>query len=77
MKYQIIVEKISENMFLAYSPVMNNLRACGESLDATLADMRRGFLCYLHDPNAEMDVVVKSRAQNPDHSVQPDNGLMM
>lgn len=77
MKYQIVVEKINDSMFLAYSPVINNLWACGESLDATLADLRKGFLCFLHDPEAEMDVVVRSGKPNPEAIRADDSKYLM
>jgi predicted RNase H-like HicB family nuclease len=61
MKYQIFVEKQRDEQYLAYSPLMPHLRASATSLDGVLADIHQGFLCFLHDPDAEMEVIVKNK----------------
>jgi len=58
MKYQIIVEKANDNRFLAYCPMVKNLRANGISVSAAVENLRNKIICYIHDDAMELEIVV-------------------
>ncbi|MBN1620987.1 MAG: hypothetical protein JW871_00160 [Endomicrobiales bacterium] len=57
MKYIIILEKINDQ-YLAYCPLSTSLRAYGSDVGSALTNLQRNFYCYLHDPLAELDIVI-------------------
>lgn len=61
MKYQIVVEKMENDLYLAYCPVITSLRAIGADIDSVLCILQRDFMCYLHDPEAEMEIMMNTR----------------
>lgn len=64
MKYKIIVEKTSEIFYLAYCPVMPRMQCFGVTADEALAKLQGEFLCYLHDPKAELEIIFDERYPN-------------
>ncbi len=56
MKYKIIVEKENESFYFAYCPVMPDIRATGDTVNAALSNIRQEILCYLHDASAEFEI---------------------
>lgn len=64
MKYQIIVEKTENDLYFAYCPMIANLRAVGADIDSVLCRLQRNFLCYLHDSEAEMDIVMNATTES-------------
>lgn len=60
MKYKIIMEKNLNSGYSAYSPVMGNLKVEGVSIAVVLENLRNKMLCYLHDPQIELDIILES-----------------
>lgn len=67
MKYKIAVLKESESLYVAYCPVMPDIRAAGDSMDGALASLRQEMLCYLHDESAEFEIMIESKAAPASH----------
>jgi predicted RNase H-like HicB family nuclease len=57
MKYQGIVKKSDDGMYVAYCPLIRSCRAEGRSATSALQGVRQALLCYVHDPEVELDVV--------------------
>lgn len=62
MKYEIIVEKMENKTFTAHCPAVPRMQIYADTLDGVLGIMRREFLCYVHDPNAEFEIKVGGSA---------------
>lgn len=60
MKYKIVVDKTEHGLYAAYSPVVDVLQAKGENIGEALDNLRGLMLCYLHDPEVELDIVIES-----------------
>ena len=58
MNYKIVVEHEENGYYRAYSPVAAVLSARGESVAVVLENLRNIMLCYLHDPEAELELVL-------------------
>lgn len=68
MKYQIIVEKANDNRFLAYCPMVKNLKANGRSVNSAVENLRKNIICYIHDDAIELEIVVDGRvSRGPDY----------
>ncbi|MFH1368923.1 MAG: hypothetical protein ABII64_07345 [Elusimicrobiota bacterium] len=61
MKYRIVVERSENGLYTAYSPVADSLRARGESIGEVLDNLQKKMLCFLHDPQIELDIIVELR----------------
>lgn len=61
MKYCIKVGKLDDGSYLAYCPLLKNMHASGESMNSALANLHQGFVCFLHDPQAEFEIVSDKR----------------
>jgi len=61
MKYRIIVEKENEKLYVAYCPVMTDIRASGDTMSLALSNIKTEILCYLHDAEAEFEIVFDGR----------------
>jgi hypothetical protein len=60
MKYQVLVEKQNET-YTACCPVVPHLRVTDGSVNSVLAGLRREFLCYVHDPDAELEIMLNNQ----------------
>jgi predicted RNase H-like HicB family nuclease len=58
MKYQIIIEKTNDNLYLAYCQKIMHIRAEGPTLHLALSNLKENMLCYLHDYAPELEVVM-------------------
>ncbi|OGS19697.1 MAG: hypothetical protein A2219_00885 [Elusimicrobia bacterium RIFOXYA2_FULL_50_26] len=58
MKYKVIVKKQRRDTYLAVCPVIGNAQAYGISADAALAKLQEHMFCYLHDAEAELEIVM-------------------
>jgi len=58
MKYKIVVEKSGNSRYTAFSPIAGNLRASGGTITCALDELRKKLICYLHDPQAELEIVI-------------------
>ena len=61
MKYTIIIEKKNDTAYVATCPIINNIMACGTSVDSALTQLQQELICYLHDPEAELEIVEKKK----------------
>lgn len=59
MKYKIVVEKSSCGVYTAYSPVAANIKASGETITEVMKNLQSRILCYLHDPQIELDIIIE------------------
>jgi hypothetical protein len=59
MIYKIIIEKSGKGRYSAHSPVAGNLVATGATISAALESLRLKMICYLHDPQAELDISIE------------------
>jgi hypothetical protein len=59
MIYKIIIEKSGNGRYSAYSPVAENLVATGATITSALENLRLKMICYLHDPQAELDIMIE------------------
>jgi predicted RNase H-like HicB family nuclease len=69
MRYQIIIEKEAESKYVAYSPVISSLRITGDSADDVLEALRQRLMCFVHDTEAQFEIIV--RGNNDYHDVLP------
>jgi hypothetical protein len=60
MQYRVIVEKSCRGGYDAYCPVSASFRASGDSLSSALDSLQKQLLCYLHDPQIELDVIIEN-----------------
>lgn len=65
MIYKVIVEKSGKGLYSAYSPVAGNLSATGGSVSSALENLRLMMICYLHDPQAELDIMIECAGDGP------------
>ena len=72
MKYKIAVLKESESLYVAYCPLMPDIRAAGDSMDSALASITQDMLCYLHDDSAEFEIVFEGQATPASHETTGD-----
>lgn len=71
MKYKIVVLKKNESLYLAYCPLMPDMRAMGGTMDLALSSLMREFLCYLHDAKAEFEIITAGNSvKRSPHALQ-------
>ncbi|OGS35760.1 MAG: hypothetical protein A2293_07650 [Elusimicrobia bacterium RIFOXYB2_FULL_49_7] len=56
MKYIINIEKVNDSTYRAYCPVIKELQATGTCVNSALARLQQDFICFIHDPDAEMEI---------------------
>jgi hypothetical protein len=59
MRYRIIIEKISDTRYVAYSPVISSLQINGESANEVLEAVRQKLVCCVHDTEAQFEIVME------------------
>jgi predicted RNase H-like HicB family nuclease len=64
MKYKIVVERSCGNQYTAFSPIATSFCARGATITRALDELRKQLVCFLHDPQAELEIVIAS----PDNS---------
>jgi len=72
MKYRVIVKKQRCDAYLAVCPVIGNAQAFGISADAALAKLQAQLLCYLHDAEAELEIVMAGEGDMPSQAARCD-----
>jgi len=68
MKYRVLVEKHND-AYVACCPELPHLRVAGKSVNAVLERLHREFLMFVHDADAELEIVTPK--QRTDVSQQP------
>ncbi|OGS19329.1 MAG: hypothetical protein A3J83_05535 [Elusimicrobia bacterium RIFOXYA2_FULL_40_6] len=58
MKYPIYIQTINRNNVVAFCPVLHRISAEGRDIDSALKALQEKFLCYLHDDDVQMEVIM-------------------
>lgn len=64
MKYKVIIEKNVDNQYFAYCLEAKNLHARGVDVSSVLHNLQQELICYLHDSDIELDIVLKGMNGN-------------
>ncbi len=57
MKYPVLVHKTNRNTVIAICPLMKGFFAEAEKMDDALKQLRDKFLCFLHDPDIQFEII--------------------
>jgi len=58
MKYPVYIQTIDKNSVVAFCPVLHRIIAEGRDIDAALKSLQEKFLCYLHDEDVQMEIIM-------------------
>jgi predicted RNase H-like HicB family nuclease len=72
MKYQIIIEKTNDNQYLAYCPTVD-VSASGTDAHKALAALNQYMLCFLHDCDAQLEVMAQHFPRKMKHEKRKYN----
>ncbi len=57
MRYPILIKKISQKKVIAICPLLRELYAVGQDTDEALNLLTRKFMCFVHDPEAQFEII--------------------
>jgi len=58
MKYRILVQK-SDNQYTASCVGLKRFAGSGDTFSSAMNDLQSKLFCYLHDPQAEFEIIIK------------------
>lgn len=61
MKYQVLVHRTTRDTVIAICPLMKGFFAEAKTLDDALKKLKEKFLCFLHDPDVQLEIVPVER----------------
>lgn len=57
MKYPIFIHRDSRYGVIAVCSFKNELYGVGDTLESALSQLREKFVCRVHDPEAELEII--------------------
>jgi len=57
VKYKVLVHRTTRNTVIAVCPLMKDFFAEAKTLDDALKKLKEKFLCFLHDPDVQLEIV--------------------